>query len=99
MAKTTKKLEDLATPAFVINRHAFEENCQMMLDVVKKNSVFIRPHVKTHKTSEGCYIQATGHSYSTSSSSKKLRKDIVDTDNNISVGTTTPFVCKFTTAS
>ena len=52
------KLKDLTTPAFVINRHAFEGNCRSMLDMVRKRKLKIRPHIKSHKTREGALIQA-----------------------------------------
>lgn len=55
-----KVLKDLPTPAFVINRHAFSKNCQAALEHAQKHNLRLRPHVKTHKTVEGAYIQATG---------------------------------------
>ncbi len=54
-------LEDLPTPAFVVDRHAFEQNCKSARAAANKNGIpRLRPHVKTHKTSEGCVIQAGG---------------------------------------
>jgi D-serine deaminase-like pyridoxal phosphate-dependent protein len=53
------KLSDLETPAFVINRHAFVRNCCRVRDeAVRRKIVRLRPHVKTHKTKEGAFIQA-----------------------------------------
>jgi len=57
---TTRQLKDLPTPAFVINRHAFAKNCRATLAYANKHDLKIRPHVKTHKTVEGAFIQATG---------------------------------------
>lgn len=56
----TRRLKDLATPAFVINRHTFERNCQSMLEMATERNLSLRPHVKTHKTVQGAVIQATG---------------------------------------
>jgi len=60
MKEPRKLLKDLPTPAFVINRHAFTKNCQAALEHAKKHNLRMRPHVKTHKTCEGAFIQATG---------------------------------------
>jgi len=57
------KLKDLPTPAFVINRHAFAKNCQDALDQAARNHLKLRPHVKTHKTIQGAYLQATGRAH------------------------------------
>ena len=52
-------LEDLPTPAFIVNKHAFQQNCQTARAAAQKNGIpKLRPHVKTHKTVEGCMIQA-----------------------------------------
>jgi D-serine ammonia-lyase len=51
------KLGDLPTPAFVINRSAFQKNCSKILKTVKHKNLKLRPHVKTHKTVEGCLLQ------------------------------------------
>ncbi len=54
-------LDDLPTPAFVVDRHAFEQNCKAARAAATKNGIpTLRPHVKTHKTIEGCVIQAGG---------------------------------------
>lgn len=60
MSTQQRRLKDLPTPAFVINRHAFAENCRAALEHAEKHKLKLRPHVKTHKTIEGVYIQATG---------------------------------------
>lgn len=57
------KVKDLPTPAFVINRHAFAKNCQEVLDYACRNNFKLRPHVKSHKTIEGAFLQATGKSF------------------------------------
>ena len=57
------KLKDLPTPAFVINRHAFAKNCRDALDHAARNHLKLRPHVKTHKTIQGAYLQATGRAH------------------------------------
>lgn len=58
------KLKDLPTPAFVINRHAFEKNCRFMLEMAKDRGLALRPHVKTHKTPQGAWIQVAGKAWS-----------------------------------
>ncbi|KAL7537728.1 hypothetical protein ACHAXR_008817 [Thalassiosira sp. AJA248-18] len=56
---TPQKLSDLATPAFVVNRHSFHRNCELVRTSAYANGIHhLRPHVKTHKTKEGCLIQA-----------------------------------------
>lgn len=56
---TTTTLQDLDTPAFIVNRHAIHENCNKVRTVAYANGIHhLRPHVKTHKTKEGCLIQA-----------------------------------------
>ncbi|KAL7442631.1 hypothetical protein ACHAXM_011957 [Skeletonema potamos] len=52
-------LDDLPTPAFIVDRHAFQQNCNAARAAATKNGIpRLRPHVKTHKTIEGCIIQA-----------------------------------------
>lgn len=54
-----KRLNDLETPAFFINRHIFRQNCEIVRTAAHANGIYqLRPHVKTHKTKEGCLIQA-----------------------------------------
>jgi D-serine deaminase-like pyridoxal phosphate-dependent protein len=60
MHDMTKTLQDLETPAFIINRHAFVKNCSRALEVASKGGMGLRPHIKTHKTLEGAWLQATG---------------------------------------
>ena len=57
--ETCKRLDDLPTPSFIVNRRAFKENCQKLRTSAYANGIVrLRPHVKTHKTKEGCLIQA-----------------------------------------
>ena len=56
---TCKRLDDLATPSFIVNRQAFQTNCQKVTTSAYANGIVrLRPHDKTHKTKEGCLIQA-----------------------------------------
>eukprot|EP00984_Skeletonema_dohrnii_P004859 scaffold1709_cov74-Skeletonema_dohrnii-CCMP3373.AAC.3 len=52
-------LDDLPTPAFIVDNHVFQQNCKAARAAAAKNGIpRLRPHVKTHKTIEGCIIQA-----------------------------------------
>lgn len=44
-----KRLEDLPTPAAVIDRAVVRRNCDAMLSVCKQLGVNFRAHVKSHK--------------------------------------------------
>eukprot|EP00585_Thalassiosira_rotula_P008035 CAMPEP_0196136866 /NCGR_PEP_ID=MMETSP0910-20130528/5029_1 /TAXON_ID=49265 /ORGANISM="Thalassiosira rotula, Strain GSO102" /LENGTH=421 /DNA_ID=CAMNT_0041397225 /DNA_START=64 /DNA_END=1326 /DNA_ORIENTATION=- len=56
---TRQKLIDLSTPAFIVNRHAFRQNCELVRTSANANGIHrLRLHVKTHKTREGCLIQS-----------------------------------------
>jgi D-serine deaminase-like pyridoxal phosphate-dependent protein len=50
-AKVGDKLEDVDTPALILDLDAFEKNLSTLKDAVK-NRVRIRPHAKTHKCPE-----------------------------------------------
>jgi D-serine deaminase-like pyridoxal phosphate-dependent protein len=63
-ARANLRLKDLPTPAFIINRHAFEKNCHSMLKMTKDRGLYLRPHVKTHKTPQGACIQVAGNAWS-----------------------------------
>ena len=74
-------LNDLDTPTFVVNRHAFRQNCDMARKVAYENGIVrLRPHVKTHKTKEGCLLQVgddvLGCDDGTPISKAKGRKDL-----------------------
>ena len=43
-------LDDLDTPALIIDLDAFERNLQRMADLVSRYGVRLRPHAKTHKS-------------------------------------------------
>ena len=44
-----KKLQDVETPAAVIDRAVAEEHCSAMLETVDDLGLQFRAHVKTHK--------------------------------------------------
>src|SRR5690606_11728778 len=43
-------LDDVDTPALIIDLDAFERNRQRMADLVSRYGVRLRPHAKTHKS-------------------------------------------------
>lgn len=45
-----KRLEDLPTPAIVLDRSKIKKNCAAMLQVCQQLDVGFRAHVKSHKT-------------------------------------------------
>ena len=51
-AAVGQRLEDVDTPALVIELDAFERNLRMLADSVKPSRVRVRPHAKTHKCPE-----------------------------------------------
>lgn len=54
-----QRLDDLPTPSFIVNRRAFQSNCHKVSTSAYAQGIGrLRPHVKTHKTKEGCLIQA-----------------------------------------
>ncbi|WBW71328.1 D-serine ammonia-lyase [Schizosaccharomyces osmophilus] len=52
-----KSIQQVPTPGFVIDKSIFRNNCNRMLDRASSIGVSFRPHVKTHKTSEGTLLQ------------------------------------------
>lgn len=52
-----QRLQDIPTPAAVIDLAKARKNCDLMLDSVRKLGVKFRAHVKTHKTSELAKLQ------------------------------------------
>lgn len=52
-----KKLSELPTPSFIVDRGKFKENCEKMLANADRLNVDFRAHVKTHKTVEGTLLQ------------------------------------------
>lgn len=51
---------DLPSPAFVVDLDRVRENCEGMRKLAQENGVSLRPHVKTHKTVEGAFLQFEG---------------------------------------
>jgi hypothetical protein len=52
-----QRLEDLPTPAIVLDRSKIKKNCAAMLQVCQKLNVGFRAHVKSHKTLELSKLQ------------------------------------------
>jgi D-serine deaminase-like pyridoxal phosphate-dependent protein len=53
------KIEELRTPAFLIDLPTLKHNIQQMKDRARDNKVTLRPHVKTHKSAEIAGMQTT----------------------------------------
>jgi 3-hydroxy-D-aspartate aldolase len=49
-AEIGMSLEDVDTPALLLDLDAFEYNIQLMADLVEKFKINHRPHAKTHKS-------------------------------------------------
>jgi hypothetical protein len=60
-------ITSLRTPALVVDRTAFAENCARMHASAKQWNASFRAHVKTHKTSEGTRMQLVSTEGSTHS--------------------------------
>ena len=76
-------MDDLDTPAFVVNLRAFRKNCDTVRITAYENGIVrLRPHVKTHKTKEGCLLQVgddvLGGDDGAPISKAKGRKDVFD---------------------
>ena len=55
------KVDDLSTPALLVDRKIVENNCQAMLQTAKKaGNIKLRAQTKTHKTVEGAVMQTGG---------------------------------------
>jgi D-serine deaminase-like pyridoxal phosphate-dependent protein len=52
-----KSISELRTPAFIVDRAVFAQNCAKMHERAKKWDAAFRAHVKTHKTTEGTRMQ------------------------------------------
>ncbi|WVQ99765.1 hypothetical protein IAU59_006907 [Kwoniella sp. CBS 9459] len=52
-----KKLTELRTPALVVDRKVFKDNCERVTGEAKRRGMIFRAHVKTHKTTEGTRLQ------------------------------------------
>ncbi|KAG8726123.1 hypothetical protein FRC12_023681 [Ceratobasidium sp. 428] len=62
-----KNLNQLRTPAMVIDRSTFADNCARMHDRAAHLGTLFRAHVKTHKTVEGTRLQLKSSSAETHS--------------------------------
>ena len=54
------KINDLKTPAFLVNLPKLKSNIHDMKERARNHDVFLRPHVKTHKTAEIARMQVSG---------------------------------------
>lgn len=52
-----KTLQDIPTPAFVVDRSVMRDNCNKMLQRAKSMNASFRAHVKTHKSDSGVLLQ------------------------------------------
>lgn len=52
-----KRLQELPTPSFIIDRDVFRKNSEKMLQNASKLGAEFRAHVKTHKSIEGTLLQ------------------------------------------
>ena len=52
-----KQVRDIQTPALIIDRKIFVENCKKMKTALDTLEWHFRAHIKTHKTSEGAKLQ------------------------------------------
>ncbi len=55
------RIEDLRTPAAVVDVDRLERNADRMAETAHRLGVRLRPHVKTHKTLEAAGLQVRGH--------------------------------------
>lgn len=55
-----KRLSDIPTPAFLVDKEIVVRNCQNMLKKCLEVGIKLRPHVKTHKTEEAALLQTGG---------------------------------------
>ena len=56
-----KRIEDIATPAMLVDKLVIENNCKEMLERAKDmGNVKVRGQTKTHKTVEGAILQTGG---------------------------------------
>ncbi|KAJ7637085.1 putative serine dehydratase domain-containing protein [Roridomyces roridus] len=60
-----KSLESLRTPAMVIDRSLFRQNCKRMLQNASDWGASLRSHLKTHKTVEGTRLQLVQDEFKT----------------------------------
>ncbi|MEE8587117.1 MAG: alanine racemase, partial [Acidobacteriota bacterium] len=55
-----ENIQDLRTPAFLIDLPVLKRNSQRMTDMAHQRGVRLRPHTKTHKTLKAARIQTEG---------------------------------------
>ena len=55
-----KTLDEIHTPAFVVDINKFKNNCDRMISVAIKYDIKLRGQTKTHKTVEGGILQTDG---------------------------------------
>ncbi|KAK3857131.1 hypothetical protein Pcinc_036593 [Petrolisthes cinctipes] len=60
MASVGKRVSELTTPAFVLDRVKVEANCSNMLATCADLGLTLRAQTKTHKTVEGTVLQTGG---------------------------------------
>eukprot|EP01129_Flabellula_baltica_P005007 TRINITY_DN1783_c1_g1_i1.p1 TRINITY_DN1783_c1_g1~~TRINITY_DN1783_c1_g1_i1.p1 ORF type:complete len:414 (-),score=80.83 TRINITY_DN1783_c1_g1_i1:74-1315(-) len=53
-------IEDIPTPANIINLKKFIQNCDFIIESAKKNNLSLRPMIKTHRCIEGALLQLYG---------------------------------------
>ena len=51
------KLKDLETPALIIEETVMEENMDRMMDMLDGTRIQLRPHYKTHKSTDIAWMQ------------------------------------------
>ena len=56
-AKVGMVLDDVATPALIVNLDAFERNVDRMRTFVEQHKIRLRAHAKTHKSADIALIQ------------------------------------------
>ncbi len=54
-------MEKLKTPCLVLDIERVKKNAERISNIVKRNDVRLRPHIKTHKSIEVARIQTAGH--------------------------------------
>jgi D-serine deaminase-like pyridoxal phosphate-dependent protein len=64
MVKFPCSLEDLPTPALLVDEDVVRRNCEKMLSKAAAAGVNLRPHMKTHKTVEIGLMQVDGSTVS-----------------------------------
>lgn len=54
-------MDHLRTPSLLLDVECVRQNAERMSEIARRNSVRLRPHVKTHKCVEVAKIQTAGH--------------------------------------